>query len=142
MWPPFVKATGMTHLGEDPRFKTPDGRWENRDALNAEIEGWTRQRTKYEVMEILGAAGVPCGACQDTGEILEDPHLKARGMIVDVHYPKYGTFKTVGCPIHLSASPAEVTRPPELGEHSEEILREHCGVTAKDFAKLKAAGVV
>ena len=142
MWPAFVKATGMTHLGEDSRFKTPDGRWENRAALDAEVAAWTKQRTKFEVMEILADAGVPCGACQDTAEVLEDPHLLARDMIVDVEYPKYGTFKTVGCPIKLSASPAEITRPPELGEHSEEVLRELCGVTAKDFAKLKGDGVV
>lgn len=141
MWPSFVKATGMAHLGEDARYKTPDSRWENRDALNAEVEGWTKQYTKYEVMKILGDAGVPSGACQDTGEILEDPHLLARDMIVDVDYPKYGTYKTVGCPIKLSASPADITRPPELGEHSEEVLSELCGVTAKDFARLKKDGV-
>lgn len=141
MWPSFIKGTGMAHLGEDARYKTPEGRWENREALNAEIEGWTKQHTKYEVMKILGDAGVPCGACQDTGEILEDPHLLARDMIVDLDYPKYGTFKTVGCPIKLSASPADITRPPELGEHSEEVLSELCGVTAKDFARLKDDGV-
>jgi formyl-CoA transferase len=141
MWPSFVKATGMTQLGEDPRFKTPEGRWEHREELDATVAGWTKQRTKYEVMKLLGDAGVPCGACQDTGEILEDPHLLARDMIVDVEYPKYGTYKTVGCPIKLSASPADITRPPELGEHSEEVLRELCGVTAKDFARLKDDGV-
>jgi formyl-CoA transferase len=62
-------------------------------------------------------------------------------MIVDLNYPKYGDFKTVGCPIKLSASPADITRPPELGEHSEEVLRELCGVTEKDFARLKDDGV-
>jgi len=141
MWPSFVKATGMAHLGEDPRYQTPESRWENRDALNAEVEAWTKQHTKYEVMNILADAGVPCGACQDTAEILEDPHLIARDMIVDLEYPKFGSFKTVGCPIKLSASPAEITRPPELGEHSEEILRELCGVTAKDYARMKDEGV-
>ncbi len=141
MWPSFVKATGMTQLGEDPRYKTPDGRWEHREELDATIAEWTKQHTKYEVMKILGDAGVPCGACQDTAEVLADPHLIARDMIVDVEYPKYGTFKTVGCPIKLSASPADITRPPELGEHSEEVLRELCGVTAKDYARLKDGGV-
>ena len=141
MWPSFVKATGMAHLGEDPRYKTPDGRWEHREELDGTVADWTKQYTKYEVMKILGDAGVPCGACQDTGEILEDPHLLARDMIVDLEYPKYGTFKTVGCPIKLSASPADITRPPELGEHSAEVLGELCGVTAKDFARLKEDGV-
>jgi len=141
MWPAFVKATGMTQLGEDPRYKTPEGRWEHREELDAAVAEWTKQHTKYEVMQILGDAGVPSGACQDTAEVLEDPHLIARDMIVDVEYPKYGTYKTVGCPIKLSASPADITRPPELGEHSEEVLRELCGVTARDYARLKEDGV-
>ena len=67
-------------------------------------------------------AGVPCGACQDTGEVLADPHLKARDMIVDVDYPTRGTFQTVGCPIKLSDSPVAVSRPPLLGEHTAEVL--------------------
>ena len=141
MWPAFVKATGMTELGEDTRYKTPEGRWEHRAELDATVADWTRQHTKFEVMEILADAGVPCGACQDTAEVLEDPHLIARDMIVDLNYPKLGNFKTVGCPIKLSASPADITRPPELGEHSEEVLRELCGVTAKDYARLKESGV-
>lgn len=141
MWPSFVKATGMKLLGEDPRFATPEGRWEHREALNAEIADWTKQYTKYEVMQILGDAGVPSGACQDTAEVLEDPHLIARDMIVDLNYPKFGDFKTAGCPIKLSASPADITRPPELGEHSADVLRDLCGVTEKDYAKLKEDGV-
>ena len=58
----------------DPHFATEEGRWENRAALNTIIEEWTRARSKHEVMRILGAAGVPCGACQDTGEVLADRH--------------------------------------------------------------------
>jgi formyl-CoA transferase len=142
MWLSFIEATGLAHLGEDPRFKTPEDRWENRETLDAEVAAWTEQRTKYEVMEVLGAAGVPCGACQDTAEILEDPHLHARDMIVDVEYPNYGTYKTVGCPIKLSASPADITRPPELGEHSEEVLGELCGVSAEEFRRMKGDGIV
>ena len=84
MWPAFAKVLGRTELVDDPRFKTAEARWDNRDALNALIEEWTRQRSKHEVMRLLGDAGVPCGACQDTGEVLADPHLKAREMIVDI----------------------------------------------------------
>jgi formyl-CoA transferase len=56
-------------------------------------------------MRLMGDAGVPCGACQDTGEVLADLHLRAREMIVDVDYPTRGTYQTVGCPIKLSDSP-------------------------------------
>jgi formyl-CoA transferase len=133
---------GRPELADDPRFANPPARWENRDALNAIIEEWTRARTKHEVMRILGDAGVPCGAVQDTGEVLADPHLKARDMIVDVEYPTRGTYKTVGCPVKLSDSPAAVTRPPLLGEHTADLLRQLCGVDPDEVARLRADGVV
>jgi formyl-CoA transferase len=86
---------------------------------------------------------VPCGACQDTGEVLADPHLAARDMIVDLDYPnRDGAFKTVGCPIKLSDTPVTLTRPPTLGEHSDDILAELCGVDAATLAKLREDGVV
>jgi formyl-CoA transferase len=142
MWPALVKVLGRPELAEDPRFKTPGARWDNRDELNAIVEAWTRQRSKYEVMQLLGDAGVPCGACQDTGEVLADPHLKAREMIVDVDYPTRGTYQTVGCPVKLSDSPVAVTRPPLLGEHTAALLNELCGVDPDEVAKLREDGVV
>ncbi len=93
-------------------------------------------------MDLLGEAGVPCGACQDTGELLADPHLRAREMIVDVDYPPRGTYQTVGCPIKLSESPARVTRPPQLGEHTGAILKELCGTTPEDFQRLRQEGII
>ena len=126
---------------EDPRFKTLEARWENREALDAIIADWTRHRSKHEVMRLMGDAGVPCGACQDTGEVLADPHLKAREMIVDMEYPQRGTFQTVGCPIKLSASPVTVTRPPLLGEQTDTLLSEICGVPPEDLRGLHDQGV-
>ena len=106
------------------------------------MSDWTRQRTKHKVMDILGAAGVPSGACQDTGEVLADPHLRERQMVVDVDFPTRGTYQTVGCPIKLSDSPAEIVRPPLLGEHTAEILASVCDVSPDDFARLRENGVV
>jgi formyl-CoA transferase len=142
MWKPLLGAIGQPELADDPRFKTPDLRWENRAALNAIVETWTRQRTKHEVMQVLGEAGVPSGACQDTGEVLADPHLRARDMIVDVDFPTRGTYQTVGCPIKLSDSPAEITRPPLLGEHTDEVLASLCGVDAAALRRMHESGVV
>ncbi len=90
----------------------------------------------------MGDAGVPCGATLDTGEVLEDPHLRARDMIVDVEYPTRGTYQTVGCPVKLSDSPAEVTRPPLLGEHTAELLESLCGVGHEELDRLRGQGVV
>jgi formyl-CoA transferase len=142
MWTGFLGAIGRPELAQDPRFANDAARWENRAALNTIIEEWTRARSKHEVMSILGTAGVPCGACQDTGEVLADPHLKAREMIVDVEYPDRGTYQTVGCPIKLSASPVEVSRPPMLGEHTEVLLQSLCGVDPAEARRLRDDGVV
>ena len=142
MWPALCKTIGRPELTEDARFKAAESRWERRAELNAIVEEWTRQRTKHEVMRLLGDAGVPCGACQDTGEVLADPHLKAREMIVDIDYPTRGTYQTVGCPIKLSDSPAEITRPPLLGEHSDQVLTELCGLSSDELRRMRETGVV
>jgi formyl-CoA transferase len=142
MWKAFCGAMGRPELAEDPRFAAADARWENRAALELIIEEWTRSHTKHEVMKLLGDAGVPCGACQDTGEVLADPHLKAREMIVDIDYPTRGTYQTVGCPVKLSDSPAEITRPPLLGEHTDELLAALCGADPDQIARLREGGVV
>ncbi|MYE01404.1 MAG: hypothetical protein F4Y03_08990 [Alphaproteobacteria bacterium] len=141
MYEGFRRVVDIPAL-DDPRFETPQGRWEHREEYNALIESWTRQRSKFEVMKLLGAAGVPCGACQDTGEVLADPHLREREMIVEVDYPGRGAYQTVGCPIKLSDSPADIRRPPMLGEHSEEVLAEHCGLDGETAARLRAEGVI
>jgi len=142
MWPAFAQAIGRPELARDPRFGTEEARWDNREALAAIIEEWTRGRSKHEAMRILGAAGVPCGACQDTGEVLADPHLKAREMIVELDYPTRGAYQTVGCPIKLSDSPAEIGRPPLLGEHTEALLRQLCGLDPDEVQHLRDDGVV
>jgi formyl-CoA transferase len=142
MWPALVKVLGRPDLADDPRFKAAEARWENRAELNAIVEEWTGQRSKHEVMRLLGDAGVPCGACQDTGEVLADPHLKARDMIVDIDYPTRGTYQTVGCPVKLSDSPAQITRPPLLGEHTATLLSELCGVGRDEVTRLRDDGVV
>jgi formyl-CoA transferase len=72
---------------------TVEARWDNRAELNAIVESWTSRRSKHEVMRLMGDAGVPCGACQDTGEVLADPHLKAREMIVDVDWQRRAVAK-------------------------------------------------
>ena len=142
MWPALTRVLGRPELAEDARFKTPEARWQNRAQLDGIVGAWTGLRDKQEVMRLMGAAGVPCGACQDTAEVLADPHLKAREMIVELDYPPNGRFQTVGCPIKLSASPVELSRPPLLGEHSEALLGELCGLGPAELQRLRGAGVI
>ena len=98
-------------------------------------------RAKHDVMKILAGAGVPCGACLDTGEVLADPHLLARDMIVEVEHPVRGRYLTVGNPIKLSASPTTIGPSPLLGQHREEILEE-LGYTDAQIQALAAEGAI
>jgi formyl-CoA transferase len=142
MWAAFCKAMGRPDFESNPLFKSNTDRWQNRAALDALITEWTMQRSKFDVMKVMADAGVPCGACQDTAEVLADPHLKARDMIVEMEYPPRGSFKTVGLPMKLSDSPASYTRPPMLGEHTESVLGELLGVAKDEVRKLKEKGAV
>ncbi len=142
MWRDFVTAIGRGDLLTDPRCKDAKTRWEHRDALNEIIVAWTRARTKHDVMTILGKAGVPCGATLDTGEVLDDPHLNARGQIHTIDHPTRGEFRLPGCPVHLSASPAPTTAPPLAGQHTDELLSEILGRSKDDVAALRGRGIV
>jgi formyl-CoA transferase len=141
MWHPLLRAIGREDLIGDARYETADARWQRKDEVNALMEAWTLQRSKHEVMKILAGAGVPCGACLDPGEVMADPHLVARDMIVEVQHPVRGPFRTVGNPIKLSASPTTITPSPLLGQHREEILRE-LGYGDADIAALARDGAI
>ena len=112
------------------------------EEVRAAIEAWTEQRTKYEVMEAMAAAGVPSGPVLDSGEIFANEHLRERGMLVDIEHPTRGPMTLLGCPIRLSESPAVHRRAPLLGEHTAEVLGAELGLSADEVAALAAAGVV
>ena len=142
MWRDFATAIGREDWLADPRLKDAKPRWEHRDELNAVIRAWTSARTKHEVMSILGKAGVPCGATLDTGEVLDDPHLNARGQIHTIEHKTRGRVRLPGCPVHLSASPAPTSPPPLAGEHTAEVLGELLGLSKDEVEKLRAQGAV
>lgn len=141
MWPSLLRAIGREDLLGDPRYDTAGARWQHRAEVDALVEAWTSRRSKREAMEILAGAGVPCGACLDTGEVLSDPHLRARDMIVEVDHPVRGRHLTAGNPIKLSASPTRIAAAPLLGQHRREILGE-LGYSEAEIDALEADGAV
>ena len=141
MWHPLLRAMGREDLVGDARYETATARWERKDEVDTLMETWTAKRSKHEVMKILAGAGVPCGACLDTGEVLSDPHLQARDMIVEVEHPVRGRYVTVGNPVKLSASPTTIGPSPLLGEHRHAILKE-MGYGDAEIAALVEEGAV
>ena len=96
----------------------------------------------YEQWEsILLAVGVPVGAINDLGQVVEHPQVKARGSLVDVEHKRVGKVRVVGPAVRLSATPASVrTASPLMGEHTEEVLTEMLGMNAVDIESLRVAG--
>ncbi len=141
MWHPLLRAIGRDDLIGDARYETQEARWARKAEVDKFVEEWTMKHSKHEAMKILGEAGVPCGACLDTGEVLTDPHLLARDMIVEVEHPLRGRFLTVGNPVKLSASPTTIGPSPLLGQHREEILAE-LGFTEAQIRALEKEGAI
>ena len=141
MWHPLLKAMGREDLIGDARYETNEARFRHKADVDAMMEAWTSTRSKHDVMKVLAAAGVPCGACLDTGEVLADPHLREREMIVDIEHPVRGKYITVGNPIKLSASPTTIGPAPLLGQHRQEILAE-LGYSDADIESLAKDGAV
>jgi formyl-CoA transferase len=142
MWNAIWNTVSRPDVIDDPRYSDRKERAKNIDELLAIIEGWTSQRSKYEVMKLMGEAGVPCSAILDSVELLNDPHMRERGMVVTVDHPARGKFTMPGCPVRLEDSPVEVKAAPLLGQHNVEIYGQLLGMTAGDLEQLKQQGVV
>ncbi|MFC0435238.1 formyl-CoA transferase [Kutzneria buriramensis] len=140
-WRPIAELIGKPELADDPQWATPEARLSKLDKVFAMIEDWTSGLSKWDVMEQLNAANVPCGPILSTKELIEDETLAELGSVVEVQHPDRGAYKTVGCPLKLSDSPVEITRSPLLGEHNAEVLGE-LGYDPTELQRLRAAGVI
>ncbi len=115
---------------------------QNIDVLEAEIEAILTTKPTAHWVELLDAAEVPAGPVYRYEQTLNDPHVRARNMVVDIDHPIIGPMKTLGLPIKSSGDLTAIRKPaPCLGQHSEEVLR-GIGYADADIADLFAAKVV
>lgn len=141
-WRALCRALGNPAWCHDERFADQQGRWQHQDALDAMIERWTVERNHHEVMRLLQGEGVPCGPALNGREVLDDPHLQARGFFVDIPHREAGTHRYAGVPVALSQTPAAFRLPaPCLGEHNAEVLRE-LGLSEAEITALETEGVI
>jgi crotonobetainyl-CoA:carnitine CoA-transferase CaiB-like acyl-CoA transferase len=136
LWRAFCRACGLDTLGEDPRFATNPQRVQDYAALKPLLVERLRTRTRAEWIAALNAAGVPCGAVRDVGEVLADPQLAAREMVQQVEHATLGPIRVTGVPVKLSDTPGAVrSAPPTLGQHTEAVLGE-LGFSREEIARL------
>ena len=140
-FPGLAKAIAHEDWLKDPDWSTPAARLPRLGEMFDEIEKWTMTKNKFEVMDILNPLNVPCGPILSMKELAEEPSLRDTGTIVEVDHPERGKYLTVGNPIKLSDSPAEVDRSPLLGEHTDEVLQE-IGMSQAEIEASKSVGAV
>ena len=127
---------------DDPNYATPNARLTRLNEVFDAIESWTMTKTKFEVMQICNPLDIPVGPILSMKEISEEESLRETGTIVEIEHPERGKYLSVGCPVKLSASPAEVKRSPLLGEHTKEILRSELGYTDNELDEILESGAV
>ncbi|MBB2946340.1 formyl-CoA transferase [Actinoplanes lutulentus] len=126
----------------DPRFADMAGRCEHMDAVDTLVGAWTSGLSKAEIEAVLKAARIPYAPVVTLSELLDDPHVRARGVLHEVSDER-GTFTTLGSPLVLSGSPmVEPVRAGRLGEHTDQVLRDELGLSTDEIAKLHETGVV
>ena len=124
-WVRLARMMELPGLLDDARFKTNSDRMQNRAALFEILAQKTRARTTEELVAALDTAGIPAGPVNSIGEMLADPHVLAREMVIETVHPVAGPTKALGLPIKFTGTPGGVRRPaPRLGEHTREVLRE------------------
>ncbi|PZC50311.1 MAG: Crotonobetainyl-CoA:carnitine CoA-transferase CaiB [Chloroflexi bacterium] len=140
-WAALVEEIGAAEL-RDPSYAAVDGRRAAQDAIDAAIGGWTRDGDKHALAARLQVRGIAAAAVMTNKDLVEDPQLNDRGLIVEWDQPEVGPRRYAGFPIHFSEwAPPEMRPTPGLGQDNQEILRE-LGFDDGEIAQMQSDGVI
>ena len=141
-WERIAEVLGHPEWRDDSRFATNSARMAHRADLVDLMNAVLIRRPRAEWQAAFDNAGVPAGPVHSVGEALSHPQTLARGMVVELEHPQAGLTQAIGCPIHFSLTPTQITRPaPLLGQHTRELLGEH-GYSPADIDVLIELGVI
>jgi len=142
-WGRLCQAMEREDLKDDPRTESGTARATNADFIRETIEAWLADKTRAQAEALLDEQGVPSGPVFTAEDIFNDPHISARNMLVTVDDPVAGPRKFARSPLHLSSSPEIPTESaPQLGEHTDEILKTLLGYGESEIEQLRDQGVI
>jgi len=136
------RTGGPAGFGTDTRFHTSTGRNANRLAILPAVKAWVAAQPVAGVLAALDAIDVPCAKVQRIDEVLADPQIQARGMVLEQDHPKLGKIKLPNLPFRFSGCDTTIRQvAPELGEHNVEIASS-LGISEAEIAAMQADGVL
>ncbi len=139
----FCHAAGQAGWAADPRFMHNTGRLAHREELVGLIRALTPQRTTAEWVALLEQHAVPCGPINTVQDVFADEQVRFRGMQLAMQHPQAGEVPLVASPIRLSDTPVGYhSPPPQLGQHTQEVLRQRLGLSGEAIATLQQQGVL
>ena len=139
----FCHAIGEPGWAQDARFTHNAARLANRAELVERIRAVTVMRTTRDWIALLEQHAVPCGPINTVRDVFEDPQVKARGLQIAMQHPQAGEVPLVASPIRLSDTPVSYRHtPPQLGQHTDEVLTRHLGLTAEALQTYRDNGVL
>ena len=142
-WRRLAAVIGRPELAEDARFATLSARKAHEDELEAIVGAWTATRDAGEATAVLQEAGIGAFPAARNRDLADDPHLAARGFLVDLEHPEVGVRRHLGVPWRMANHDSSVRRPaPCLGADTDQVLRDVCGYDADEIAALRAANVL
>ena len=137
----LCRVLGLTGLAEQPDYATNAQRIANREHLIPELEAALATAGREHWLAELEAAGVPAGPVNDMAEVFADPQVRARGLSKQLHHPQRGQTPSIANPLCRDAQ-TEGAAPPDLGEHTAEILREVLGREDAEIDRLRECGAI
>jgi formyl-CoA transferase len=143
IWERFCQAIGREDLLQDERFGSGVSRQRNLAALDTHIEPWLCARTRAQAVDELLAQGIPASMVNDVADVFDCPHVAARNMLMTLDDPVWGRVQVAGNPIKMSDVPdAAAGHPPELGQHTEDVLRTWLKTSEARIADLRTRRVI
>src|SRR5258707_1308857 len=139
MWKNFVSVIGRPELADDDRFKSSGRRIKNRSELTEEINRALASHPAEHWIQLLNREGIPSGPILTIEEMFKHPQTAAREMLLKLPHPELGEYLTTGLAAKLEATPGKITRPPLVGEHTDEVLTAY-GYSPEDLKRLRAGG--
>lgn len=141
-WRALTGLMGVPELADDPRYVDRVSRVAHIDEVDAMVADFTKQLSKEQLAEQLNAAGVPSAPVREIGEVVNDPHLRQRGMLREIDHPDMGPLVVPHSPIRVGDHYADLVPSPTLGQHNAEVYGGWLGLGDDALADLAKDGVI